>query len=198
MTPELVFHQSVVDPTNGHCFAISVKWVGLMLGDPDSGRDYLARDVSRRDATVKRTWRNTKARMALSIEEGRKDADLEDASQGLPIVQREMAGPWIRRYSRDSVASVRVLRDLDDVDEEECVDALADAIAGSNCEGFLVSSSAYPHTIGVVYADGYIYWFDPNEGVFNLGPAIRNCAAAVKEICRQTEFEPGWVLGVWQ
>ncbi|WP_213302390.1 hypothetical protein [Paraburkholderia sacchari] len=191
MKPILKFHQSVVDPANGHCFAIAVKWVGLMLEDTDMAEDYLTRKTRRSDSTMARRWINTKARMAASILAGAADAALGKNAQGLPVVQRDLAGPWICKYAQNTAAKVEVLKD----DVEDAFD-LAGTMGGSQYEAFIVSASSPPHTIGVVYDGDDVLWFDPNEGVFKLGVIGENWQHAVSEICAQTQFAPDWVLGV--
>lgn len=191
MRPILPFEQRDIHPTQGHCFAVAAKWVGLMLEDEEAAGDYLSRKVSKKDAAVSRSWRQTMLRMQTYAQAGAADAAADGAAVGLPAVQCQVASPWIARYAG---MAVRVQIACDDVDED--AGGLAAEIAkASTHEAFLVSASSPPHTVGVVRDGGQLLRFDPNHGVYELG-ADGQWAHAVQEICAQTGFVPDWLLGI--
>lgn len=189
MEPYVNFRQRVIDNTHGHCFAVSAKWVGLMLDDEEKAGRYLTSTESRNGGG--RTWKTTRARMVAYGVAANADVALQMLARGPSVVQANVSQGWLRKYADNADIEVVVADN-----NLQGVESLIEAIERSEAmEAFLVSAQNPAHTVGAIRLGGGLHWFDPNDGAYDLGnehvwkPNLRT-------VCRQTGFVPDWLLGI--
>ncbi len=186
--PYLPFEQRRIDASKGHCFALSVKLVALLLKDLDEADEYLGRDDRNSAPNENRRWKNIRLRQEIYAELTRYDVTLGLSAMGPVGVQKVLAQLWMSKIVEKVAVTV--------VSEQaESALAVVTAIQQSECDGFLVSCESHPHTVGIVRDNVDFYLFDPNAGIYSLDGG--QWPSQIGTVFEANQFVlPGWILGV--